>query len=79
MKFTPKPSQTERTGKVQEAVITEEKIPITMWEGEQPSGKTSVNFRSEKEQDNKAKRSKNKRISRLKKKKQDRKKMNKII
>lgn len=75
--FTPRPS----TGSKNEVVISEEKVPITMWRGnrEELSKNIEKKIVSEKEEDKHGKRLKNKRIARQRNKEQMRKKLNKKI
>ena len=81
LNFTPKPAPSKNAHKKnEEAIIVEEKVPITMWTREEENEqKKNTNFESEKEVNKKTKRLKNKRISRLRKKEQTKKKMNRII
>lgn len=77
--FTFKPSSSFKKNGA-DAIIAEEKVPVTQWDGETLSNRYSKPvLESEKEVDKKGKRLKNKRIARQRKKEQDKKKMNKLI
>lgn len=62
-----------------EAIILEDKVPVTNWDGSIQTPNAKHNFESEKETNKKTKRLKNKRNARQRKKEQDKKKTNRSI
>ena len=62
-----------------EAIIAEDKVPVTNWNGEIDGQKLTNKFQADKEINKKTLRLRNKRNARQRKKEQDKKRMNKSI